>query len=727
MIFLIVFAALFYSPLILEKKLPIPADTIVGLYHPWRDYFSKNYPNGIPFKNFQITDSVRQQYPWRSLSIDLIKRGEVPRSNPYSFSGTPLLGNFQSAVFYPLNILSLLVSDFASVWAIQVVLQTVLGGIFMWAYLHNLKLKPQAQVLGTLAWVGSGFFIAWLEWNTVVHVAIYLPLVLLTIDEIILEKHSPPKSIFWPFVFVGALVSSFFAGYLQPFFYVFITSLVYLSARVWQTKKFQKLLLFSILYVLFFIISLPQLIPTLSFINLSARDVDQANWTRPDWFLPWQNLIQLVAPDFFGNPATLNYFGVWNYQEFVSFIGTAPLVFALAALFMRRDKKTLFWGALLTLTLVFALPTPIARLPYVLKLPFLSTAQPSRIIMLVDFALAILAALGLDHYLRKSPRAPLGSTLIVVSALALLLIFTYKSGLLVSQRNLILPLVITVVVFFLLSVVHLVKKTKSVIVLAILILTLFDLLRFATKFEPFSPREYLYPSTKILSFLEGKAKEEVFRVAALDDRILPSNFNVAYKIQMAAGYDPLYSKRYGQFIASLERGKPDISPPWGFNRIITPKLVGSHLYGLLNTKYVLSFVDFPQFKLLAKEGDTYLFEYPDALPRAFFVSRTINAISGNEAISKIYSSDFDSRNSAVVENFRTAAFTTGQAKITSYTENTVVLQTQNTSEGFLVLLDAYYPDWHATVDSVPTQIYITNYIFRGIKVPRGNHLVKFQI
>ena len=371
MIFLIVFASLFYSPLILEKKLPIPADTIVGLYHPWRDYFSKNYPNGIPFKNFQITDSVRQQYPWRSLSIDLIKRGEVPRWNPYSFSGTPLLGNFQSAVFYPLNILYLLVSDFASVWAIQVVLQTVLGGIFMWAYLHNLKLKPQAQVLGTLAWVGSGFFIAWLEWNTVVHVAIYLPLVLLTIDEIILEKHSPPKSIFWPFVFVGALVSSFFAGYLQPFFYVFITSLVYLSARVWQTKKFQKLLLFSILYVLFFIISLPQLIPTLSFINLSARDVDQANWTRPDWFLPWQNLIQLVAPDFFGNPATLNYFGVWNYQEFVSFIGTAPLVFALAALFMRRDKKTLFWGALLTLTLVFALPTPIARLPYVLKLPFL--------------------------------------------------------------------------------------------------------------------------------------------------------------------------------------------------------------------------------------------------------------------------------------------------------------------------------------------------------------------
>src|SRR5438067_96109 len=97
--------AAFFSPFIVQGKLPIPADTIVGLYHPFRDLYAKQYPNGIPFKNFLITDPVRQQYPWRNLAMDSIKNLELPLWNPYAFAGTPLLANFQSAVFYPLNVL----------------------------------------------------------------------------------------------------------------------------------------------------------------------------------------------------------------------------------------------------------------------------------------------------------------------------------------------------------------------------------------------------------------------------------------------------------------------------------------------------------------------------------------------------------------------------------------------------------------------------------------------
>src|SRR3989344_8112311 len=103
-LFLIIVIVFFFSKT-LNGLLPIPSDTIVGLYHPYRDYYAKEYPNGIPFKNFLITDPVRQQYSWKKLSIEILKDKEVPSWNPYSFSGTPLLGNFQSAVFYPLNIL----------------------------------------------------------------------------------------------------------------------------------------------------------------------------------------------------------------------------------------------------------------------------------------------------------------------------------------------------------------------------------------------------------------------------------------------------------------------------------------------------------------------------------------------------------------------------------------------------------------------------------------------
>src|SRR3989344_9524853 len=95
----------FFWQFFFKGLLPIPADTIVGLYHPFRDLYAKEYPRGIPFKNFLITDSVRQQYPWRKLVISAQKKLEFPLWNPYNFTGTPLLANFQSAPFYPLNIL----------------------------------------------------------------------------------------------------------------------------------------------------------------------------------------------------------------------------------------------------------------------------------------------------------------------------------------------------------------------------------------------------------------------------------------------------------------------------------------------------------------------------------------------------------------------------------------------------------------------------------------------
>lgn len=723
---ILAFTTLFFSPVILKNKLPIPADTIVGLYHPWRDFFKNEYTSGIPFKNFQITDSVRQQYPWRKFAIEEIKKGIVPWWNPYSFSGMPLIANLQSAVFYPLNLFYLL-APFNSVWAFQIILEMLLGGLFMFLYLRSLGLKSAAVLLGSIAWSASGFFIAWLEWNTTVHVAIWLPLMLLSIENISIGK----KSKLWMVVLIVAIIASFLAGYLQPFFYVIVVSFFY---ALWKSFRSRALtvIIFLICLAVALAVFFPQLLSTLQLIKLSARDIDQANWQRSDWFLPWQNLVQFVAPDFFGNPATLNYFGIWNYQEFVGYIGIVPLVFSFAGLFFSKISQKKFFVILLASSLIFCLPNPIASLPFVLNLPLISTAQPSRLILVVVFALSVLCSFGFDWFL---DRQSIKKILYVSTAGLMLSIglfgYTILNHLTISTHNMYLPLIIfsamlAVLFLYLARVID-----RKALVIFIIVITLLDLLRFGWKFEPFSPSRWLYPKTKTLSFLENESTREAFRIAAIDDKLIPPNFSVSSKLQMISGYDPLYLKSYGEYIVAMERGKPDISLPWGFNRIIVPKNYNSKLFNLLNVKYVLSLdeINSRNFRLVMTEGQTRIYQNMSYVPRVFFVSNVLTARSKQEILSVLLGQGFDPSSTAVIQgNFTDENKLLGQgsARIVDYQSNSVRVLTDNDADGFLVLLDIYYPGWYATIDNQETKIYSTDYLFRGVKVPAGQHEVIYK-
>src|SRR6185369_4354860 len=363
---------IFFKPFFTNNKLPIPSDTIIGLYHPFRDLYAKDYPNGIPYKNFLITDPVRQQYPWRSLGIAIEKRGELPLWNPYSMSGTPLAGTLQGAVFYPLNIF-LFILPFSIGWGFLIVLQPLLAGIFLYYYLKNLKLSSLASVFGSVTFSFCGFSIAWLEWGTLVHIVLWLPLLLLSIDKIfqsslraterstaiskgLLRRFTPRNDvIWWSFVFIFSLSSSLLAGHFQFFGYVLLITIAYFFARWFQFGKSKKVLVtFVLLVACFLILTFIQWFPTLQFIGQSARGIDQFDWQKDGWFIPWQHLAQFIAPDFFGNPTTLNYWGVWNYGELVGYVSLVPLVMSLFALFFRRDKKTFFFGLLFFLSLIFS-------------------------------------------------------------------------------------------------------------------------------------------------------------------------------------------------------------------------------------------------------------------------------------------------------------------------------------------------------------------------------------
>lgn len=736
--FIVIIVSAFFWQFLLKGLLPIPADTIIGLYHPFRDLYAKEYPRGIPFKNSLITDPVRQQYPWRKLAVSLEKDLQLPLWNPYSLSGAPLLANFQSSVFYPLNILFFLL-PFSFGWSLLVMLQPLLAGVFLYLYLENLKLDKFSAFFGSLVFSLSGFFVAWLEWGTVLNTALWLPLILLSIDKLVLSKEKQLS--IWNVIFILSLVFSFFAGHLQTFFYLFLISFIYLFVKWWQYGKSKKLLaLFTIQYSVFTIITSVQWIPTLQFILLSARNVDQSPLLSPGWFIPWQNLIQFVAPDFFGNPATLNYWGIWNYGEFIGYIGILPLILVFFAMFFRRDKKTLFFGSIFFLSLIFALPTYIAKIPFLLRIPFIDTAQPTRLIFLSDFSLAVLSAFGLDYLLRTKNKKGIFYPLIFIGVIILASwIFVLLGGridkslivnLSVSKHNLMLPtftFLLSAIIFLILVLFKKLSK-HAVLMICIIIVALVvsDLFRFGWKFTPFTDRKYLFPATPAINFLQKQ--KGVFRIMATDSGILPPDFSVIYKIQSIEGYDPLYLQRYGELIAASERGKPDIAPPFGFNRIITPHNFDSNIINLLGVKFILSLSDINKkgYRKVYQEGQTQIYKNMNVFPRAFFVKNLDLADNKQSAMNDVFKSNISLKDTAIVEGLNIKKnINVGSVKIVNYSENKVLLETNNNSNGFLVLTDTFYPTWHATVDGRQTRIYKTDFNFRGIAVSKGKHLIEF--
>lgn len=705
-----------FVPVFTQSRVPVPFDAMIGLYHPFRDAWVETNPNGVAYRNYLITDAFRQQYAYREFAIDQFKQAQIPWWNPYNFTGTPLLATYQGAVFYPLNLIFWLL-DFVDGWTILVISQAVIAllGIYFW--LRSEEISEWASGLAGLVWIGSGPFIVWLEWNTVGHVMAWSPWILLAINRLANPKLKQPLP--WSFFLVFALLAQVFAGYPQPWLFFSLLQVSYLGFKLYpnlKQKSPRPIIRLVSPYLLVMCVSLIQLLPSLEFADLSNRLIDQGDLlSKPDWFVPKWQLLQLIIPDFFGNPAKLNYWGVFNYTEFTSSIGVIPFAFGLGALFQIRSKPTklLIWLSFWTgLSMVMAVRNPISVLPFIWDLPLLGSSQPSRWLLLFSFVMAVLVGLGFDHWLKSKnkfqPHLVLvpGMVLITVWLIILLkpaMIPDLTNNLSVAKRNTILPslewlslCLIIVVIGLNKWVGKLTPKTVNWFALPLVFIIMFTQARLAQTYLPMSPREFIYPQTETTNFLQANLGH--YRFMSLDERLLPPNVNLAYRLQSIEGYDPLYLAEYGRLFAGIESAElPDQSP--AHNRILTTSEFDSPIIDLLGVKYILSLndIDADHLELVHQEGETKIYQNNRVMPRAFWV----------EDLSDWPPSDVD------------------PAEIIRYEPNQVEVYYQASQSGYLVLTDAYYPSWQVEVNNQPQTLESWN----GLRVtilPEGEHEIRYN-
>jgi hypothetical protein len=92
-------ATLFLSPALFTGRWFSPADLLYNLL-PWSTAAPPDWPGA---GNQNLSDVVLTFEPWLAYSAQRLHAGALPLWDPYNMLGAPLLGNMQSAVFYPPN------------------------------------------------------------------------------------------------------------------------------------------------------------------------------------------------------------------------------------------------------------------------------------------------------------------------------------------------------------------------------------------------------------------------------------------------------------------------------------------------------------------------------------------------------------------------------------------------------------------------------------------------
>ncbi len=402
-----------------------------------------------------------QFWPWHQQVKTNLLSGQWPLWNPLLGNGAPLLANLQTAVFYPPNLLYLLMPVEHGL-TLSVILHLGLAGVLMYFYTRQLGLTLWAATLSGLIFMFSGYLVGRTQFTSMINAAAWYPLLLLLSERLVIRRKQ--LDVLW---LALALAIQLLAGHAQLWFYGLWLIGPYSLFRSWQTapkptnhpnlysliplrfapgtivSNLSPLLRLAIAVSLALLLSAAQILPTAEYVGLSPRQSGAERIFALTYsFWPWR-LLTLLTPNLFGHPAYDNYWGYANYWEDHAYLGVLPLLLALVACgnyLLRRvwgsrpqteaaspPNKAMwqvvpFFAVLIPLSLILAMgwntPIYLAVFDYVPGFSFFQA--PARLLIWYTVAVAVLAGVGL-HTFTLTPAGRRGWKRLLVLALGLVI------------------------------------------------------------------------------------------------------------------------------------------------------------------------------------------------------------------------------------------------------------------------------------------------------------------
>lgn len=728
----------------------------------WPLFFTESW---IPKGGGDLSSFI---YPIYAFAARWVKRGVIPLWNPHLYMGMPFAADNQSGLFYPLNLLFFLSTSTLTYGAVELMAVThvFLAGLFTYVLLRDLpafglwRRLPGAPpgagaseqsapvgrvpaVAGAIAFMFSDLFVIHLGNLNIIATAAWLPLALLCFRRALARCSWGWAG--WSGVVLGVAA---LVGHAQMFLYVGMTLALYLLFRLYVDRheglrvslaRIGKLCLAG---GIAFGLAALSLIPAYDMTQYTVRS--SLSYADASAFaIPPAGLVSILMPGFFGR-GTGPFWGPWLRTE-MGYVGVLPPMLAVVAvaLTLRRSPLTRFWLILGGFGLLIALGghTVLHGWTYALIPFFQKLRVPARAIFLFDFAVAVLAATGLDVLLRpltRQARRALhtvnrgflwvggGLSLVGVPILGHAVITSRMSPTDVLRQHVdsmgslvfFLLLLWAGVAWLTLRRLRLARRTALGAMAVFLIA--FDLISLGAYVE-IEPNDPLvgYRHDDALAFL--RADPEVYRV------------ETAAEVQ--GGWAPDWALLHEMDDLTgiwnpLRLGAYDVLTWVGISR-------DSSFYNLYNVKYLIAQRDTPvpaHFEPAFEDGqggERVIYRNTRALPRAYMVHRTRIASGAIDALGIARSAEFDPATEVVLEKEFGAApldqdpgDAGGRVQIVDRGPNHIGFDVDAPLEGYLFVSEMWLPGWTAYVDGERQEVVRANYTFRAVYVPQGSHSVR---
>lgn len=732
--------------------------------------------NGFVFYDLVLTtdvfadrDILNVYIPMAHYWRERLLAGGFPDWYPYDGLGQPFVGNLFGLVFHPIQWLCLVLPAATGVkWGILLCFPASFFGFYL--FIRFFKVSMAAAAMGALVYAFNGYSVsmsnnysyllalAQLPW------ACWLPLRAL-------DKTTPARILLAALAFALIL----FGGETQTFILGCATGVFSIFIFRDRSKWLRAFGVYVVIMLVTALISAVQWVPSLHLMSQASAGASHSVDKALIWSLHPLRILEFIFGGLTGNSYDAGILfrrTIYDYH-FADFwarsiLITLPVfVFCLLGVFQKR-RSSVFLGAMLVLFLLLALGKHVGLYEAMRVIPlFRPFRYPEKLVSFLMLIVSILAALGYSRLesvgkFDKSWRWFLMIGILLPAGFLVFESFDGWSKLILNKiSNLKNPVPESIsaeihdqsLLFQSISLVgvalvfYLMRKNKNLAtVCSFSVITLLLWMGSRGVYSPaikdiaeravqpveviqqhsdFEAPRFSTMSLKLNSTITREHPElrgEIQRM--INVFLLAGPYPGIFRLEPMSFYLPGASKRYREIMESTTR---------------------RYMFETLGPMYSGEFFTIFGADYAAFEGttDRVLYEHPflgalvvrneGVMPRAY-LSQPICVTSKEASLDMVLKGSFDYHRYTVVEcpnenylpRMTPDDVALGAVEILSREPEHVVIEVEALQNALLVLTDAYYTGWTATIDGEAVDILPANHAVRGVPVTPGKHIVEFK-